>query len=94
LPYLGFIGRVDGSWVQGQASVGQEPDDQVLVLADSLDALSRPVSARGPTPSSSVHICALQRKADVGNDASPEAAIAAIESAAMAHGRLVGTFGR
>jgi hypothetical protein len=25
--------------VQGEAGVGQEPDDQVLVLADPLDAL-------------------------------------------------------
>jgi phosphatidylethanolamine-binding protein (PEBP) family uncharacterized protein len=39
-------------------------------------------------------IYALQRKAEVGGDASPEAAIAAIEAAATARGRLVGTFGR
>ena len=33
------MGWVDGSRVEGQASVGQEPNDQVLALADALDAL-------------------------------------------------------
>ena len=35
--------------VQGEAGVGQEPDDQVLVLADPLDALfgGSTTSARG-----------------------------------------------
>jgi hypothetical protein len=37
--YLSFVGWVDGSWVEGEAGVGQEPDHQVLVRADSLDAL-------------------------------------------------------
>jgi Raf kinase inhibitor-like YbhB/YbcL family protein len=36
----------------------------------------------------------LQRRAEVGADASPEAAIQAIEAAATARGRLVGTYGR
>jgi hypothetical protein len=36
---LSFVGWVDGSWVEGQAGVGQEPDHQVLALADPLDAL-------------------------------------------------------
>jgi hypothetical protein len=36
---LRFVGWVDGSWVEGQAGVGQEPDHQVLMLADPLDAL-------------------------------------------------------
>ena len=39
-------------------------------------------------------VYALQRRADVGADASPDAAIQAIEAAATARGRLVGTFGR
>ena len=39
-------------------------------------------------------IYALQRKAEVDGDASPEAAIADIEAAATARGRLVGTYGR
>jgi Raf kinase inhibitor-like YbhB/YbcL family protein len=39
-------------------------------------------------------IYALQRRAEVGADASPEAAIQAIEAAATARGRLIGTFGR
>jgi Raf kinase inhibitor-like YbhB/YbcL family protein len=39
-------------------------------------------------------VYALQRTADLGGDTSPEAAIQAIEAAATARGRLVGTFGR
>jgi Raf kinase inhibitor-like YbhB/YbcL family protein len=39
-------------------------------------------------------VYALQRRAEVGADASPEAAIQAIEAAATARGRLIGTFGR
>jgi hypothetical protein len=33
------VGWVDDSWVEGEAGVGREPDHQVLVLADPLDAL-------------------------------------------------------
>jgi hypothetical protein len=36
---LSLAGWVDGSWVEGQAGVGQEPGHQVLVLADPLGAL-------------------------------------------------------
>jgi hypothetical protein len=39
-------------------------------------------------------VYALQHTAEVGADASPDAAIQAIEAAATARGRLVGTFGR
>jgi Raf kinase inhibitor-like YbhB/YbcL family protein len=39
-------------------------------------------------------IYALQRSPDVGDDASPETTIQAIEAAATARGRLVGTYGR
>jgi phosphatidylethanolamine-binding protein (PEBP) family uncharacterized protein len=39
-------------------------------------------------------VYALQRRAAVGADASPDAAIKAIDAAATARGRLVGTFGR
>jgi hypothetical protein len=39
-------------------------------------------------------VYALQHAAEVGADASPDAAIQAIEAAATARGRLVGTFGR
>jgi phosphatidylethanolamine-binding protein (PEBP) family uncharacterized protein len=39
-------------------------------------------------------VYALQRRAEVGADAGPEAAIPAIEAAATARGRLIGTFGR
>ena len=41
------MGWVDGSWVQGQAGVGQESDCQVLVLADPLDALDGGVGDLG-----------------------------------------------
>jgi hypothetical protein len=36
---LRFVGWVDGSWVQGEAGVSQEPDHQAVALADALDAL-------------------------------------------------------
>ena len=39
-------------------------------------------------------IYALQRPPDAGHDASPETTIQAIEAAATARGRLVGTYGR
>jgi hypothetical protein len=39
-------------------------------------------------------VYALQHTAEVAPDASPDAAIQAIEAAATARGRLVGTFGR
>jgi hypothetical protein len=44
---LRFVGWVDGSWVEGEAGLGQEPDDQVLVLADPLDALGGRVGDLG-----------------------------------------------
>jgi hypothetical protein len=34
-----IVGWVDGSWVEGQAGVGQEPDDEAVALADAPDAL-------------------------------------------------------
>jgi hypothetical protein len=37
--YLSFVGWVDGSWVQGEAGVGQESDHQAVALTDPLDAL-------------------------------------------------------
>src|SRR5215213_8463742 len=44
---LSFVGWVDGSWVEGEAGMSQEPDHQVLVLADSLDALGGGVGDLG-----------------------------------------------
>src|SRR5215216_4325156 len=44
---LRFMGWVDGSWVQGQAGVGQESDCRVLVLAYPLDALDGGVGDLG-----------------------------------------------
>jgi hypothetical protein len=35
---LSFVGWVDGSWVEREAGVGQEPDHQILVFADPLNA--------------------------------------------------------
>jgi phosphatidylethanolamine-binding protein (PEBP) family uncharacterized protein len=56
--------------------------------------LHRPMSSGGSPHHYRFTIYALERKAEVGGDASPEAAIAAIEAVATARGRLVGTFGR
>jgi hypothetical protein len=44
---LSFVGWVDGSWVEGEAGLGQEPDHEALVLADSLDALGGGVGNLG-----------------------------------------------
>jgi hypothetical protein len=44
---LSFVGWVDGSWVEGEAGVGEEPDDQVVAGADPLDALSGGVGDLG-----------------------------------------------
>jgi hypothetical protein len=44
---LSFVGWVDGSWVEGEADVGEEPDDQAVALADSLDALGGGVGDLG-----------------------------------------------
>jgi Raf kinase inhibitor-like YbhB/YbcL family protein len=57
-------------------------------------AYSGPCPPGGPPHHYRFTAYALKRKAEVGSDTSPEAAIAAIESAATARGRLVGTFGR
>jgi hypothetical protein len=49
---LSFVGWVDGSWVEGQAGMSKEPDHEVLLLADTLDALDGGVGdlAEGVTP--------------------------------------------
>src|SRR5215216_4283594 len=57
-------------------------------------AYTGPCPPSGPAHHYRFTVYALQRKADVDGDASPGAAIAAIEAAATARGRLVGTFGR
>jgi Raf kinase inhibitor-like YbhB/YbcL family protein len=53
-----------------------------------------PCPPGGPPHHYRFTIYALQHPPDVGDDASPEAAIQAIEAAASARGRLVGTYGR
>jgi Raf kinase inhibitor-like YbhB/YbcL family protein len=53
-----------------------------------------PCPPGGPAHHYRFTIYALQRPPDVGDDASPEATIQAIEAAATARGRLVGTYGR
>lgn len=53
-----------------------------------------PCPPSGPPHHYRFTVYALQRTADIASDASPEAAIEAIEAAAAARGRLVGTFGR
>ena len=57
-------------------------------------AYTGPCPPGGPAHHYRFTIYALRRGADVAGDASPEAAITAIEAAATARGRLVGTFGR
>jgi Raf kinase inhibitor-like YbhB/YbcL family protein len=57
-------------------------------------AYSGPCPPGGPAHHYRFTIYALQRPPDVGDDARPEAAIQAIEAAATARGRLVGTYGR
>jgi Raf kinase inhibitor-like YbhB/YbcL family protein len=53
-----------------------------------------PCPPGGPPHHYRFTIYALQHPPDVGDDASPEATIQAIEAAASARGRLVGTYGR
>jgi Raf kinase inhibitor-like YbhB/YbcL family protein len=57
-------------------------------------AYTGPCPPGGPPHHYRFTVYALQRTAAVAGDASPEAAIQAIEAAAAARGRLVGTFGR
>jgi Raf kinase inhibitor-like YbhB/YbcL family protein len=57
-------------------------------------AYTGPCPPSGPPHHYRFTVYALQRGADVASDASPEAAIEAIEAVAAARGRLVGTFGR
>jgi hypothetical protein len=57
-------------------------------------AYSGPCPPGGPPHHYRFTVYALQRTADVAGDASPEAAIEAVEAAATVRGRLVGTFGR
>jgi Raf kinase inhibitor-like YbhB/YbcL family protein len=57
-------------------------------------AYAGPCPPSGPPHHYRFTVYALQREAEVGGDAGPEAAIAAIEAAATARGRLVGTFAR
>jgi Raf kinase inhibitor-like YbhB/YbcL family protein len=57
-------------------------------------AYTGPCPPGGPAHHYRFTIYALQRRAEVDADASPEAAIQAIEAAATARGRLIGTFGR
>jgi hypothetical protein len=53
-----------------------------------------PCPPGGPPHHYRFTVYALERGADIASDASPEAATEAIEAAAAARGRLVGTFGR
>jgi Raf kinase inhibitor-like YbhB/YbcL family protein len=57
-------------------------------------AYTGPCPPGGPPHHYRFTVYALQRLADVTSDASPREAIEAIEAAAAARGRLVGTFGR
>jgi Raf kinase inhibitor-like YbhB/YbcL family protein len=57
-------------------------------------AYTGPCPPDGPPHHYRFTIYALQRPPDAGHDASPETTIQAIEAAATARGRLVGTYGR
>jgi Raf kinase inhibitor-like YbhB/YbcL family protein len=57
-------------------------------------AYTGPCPPDGPAHHYRFTIYALQRPPDVGDAASPQATIQAIEAAARARGRLVGTYGR
>jgi Raf kinase inhibitor-like YbhB/YbcL family protein len=57
-------------------------------------AYTGPCPPDGPAHHYRFTIYALQRPPDVGDAASPQATIQAIETAARARGRLVGTYGR
>jgi Raf kinase inhibitor-like YbhB/YbcL family protein len=57
-------------------------------------AWTGPCPPPGPAHHYRFTVYALQRPPEVAGDADPEAAVQAIEAAATARGRLVGTFGR
>jgi Raf kinase inhibitor-like YbhB/YbcL family protein len=57
-------------------------------------AYTGPCPPGGPAHHYRFTLYALQRAPDIGDDASPETTIQAIEAAATARGRLVGAYGR
>jgi Raf kinase inhibitor-like YbhB/YbcL family protein len=57
-------------------------------------AWTGPCPPGGPAHHYRFTVYALQRAPEVAGDADPEAAVQAIEAAATARGRLIGTFGR
>jgi Raf kinase inhibitor-like YbhB/YbcL family protein len=57
-------------------------------------AWTGPCPPGGPAHHYRFTVYALQRPPEVAGDADPEQAVEAIEAAASARGRLVGTFGR
>jgi phosphatidylethanolamine-binding protein (PEBP) family uncharacterized protein len=70
------------------------PDARQLPNSAGEAAYTGPCPPGGPAHHYRFTVYALQHAAEVGADASPDAAIQAIEAAATARGRLVGTFGR
>jgi len=57
-------------------------------------AWAGPCPPGGPAHHYRFTVYALRQQPEVADDADPEAAVEAIEAAATARGRLVGTFGR
>ena len=87
------------SWANGATAgeyrqAGVPPDARQLPNSAGKAAYTGPCPPGGPAHHYRFTVYALQHTAEVGADASPDAAIQAIEAAATARGRLVGTFGR
>jgi Raf kinase inhibitor-like YbhB/YbcL family protein len=76
------------------AEAAVPPDARQLPNSAGKAAYTGPCPPGGPAHHYRFTVYALQHTAEVGADASPDAAIQAIEAAATARGRLVGTFGR
>ena len=70
------------------------PDARQLPNSAGKAAYTGPCPPGGPAHHYRFTVYALQHTAQVDADASPDAASQAIEAAATARGRLVGTFGR
>ena len=76
------------------AEAAVPPDARQLPNSAGKAAYTGPCPPGGPAHHYRFTVYALQHAAQVDADASPDAATQAIEAAATARGRLIGTFGR